>query len=202
VDIGKIAENIAQLVYNVGPSWILGKDENEFNSPEYQRAYQDSVSAAIDALNSAGGTLENWDLDTGQAPYDDNYGGYEKCKDYGKLKNCGPVTRWGPGGDHPDDRFDVSDEFYWEREFGLTVADLTELYLRTAVKKGKIGVWYGKRFREIFIDGRTKYKDAPQETIEGIEAEFQAVRRKLEQRGDQIESDWKGAADIALFANG
>jgi hypothetical protein len=107
-----------------------------------------------------------------------------------------------PSNDHPDDRFDVSDEFYWEKEFGLTVADLTELYLRTAVKKGKIGVWYGKRSREIFIDGRTTYKDAPQETKKALEAEFQAVKRKLEQRGGQVDSDWKGAPDVALFANG
>ena len=27
-----------------------------------------------------------------------------------------------PSGDHPDDRFDVSDEFYWEREFKLSNA--------------------------------------------------------------------------------
>ncbi len=84
--------------------------------------------------------------------------------DPGILEICKrPPDPPSPSNDHPDDRFDVSDEFYWEKEFGLTVADLTELYLRTAIKKGKIGVWYGKRFREILIDGRTTYKDAPQE---------------------------------------
>ena len=59
-----------------------------------------------------------------------------------------------------------------------------------------------KRFREIFIEGRTTYKDAPQETKEAIEAEFQSVKKKLDQRRDQVESDWKGAPDVALFANG
>jgi hypothetical protein len=123
--------------------------------------------------------------------------------DPGILEICNrPPDPPSPSNDTPDDRFDVSDEFYWEKEFGLTVADLTELYLRTAVKKGKIGVWYGKRFREIFVEGRTTYKDAPEDTKEAIEAEFQAVKKKLEQRGGQIESDWKGAPDVALFANG
>ena len=59
--------------------------------------------------------------------------------------NCNrPPDPPSPANDHPDDRFDVSDEFYWEKEFGLTDADLTELVFRTAIKKGKIGVWYKK----------------------------------------------------------
>jgi streptogramin lyase len=107
-----------------------------------------------------------------------------------------------PGGDHPDDTFDVSDEFYWEREFKLTEADLIDLYLRTAIKKGKIGVWYKKRFMEIFIEGRTTYKDAPQETKDQIEAELQTISEKLEERNNQTENDWKGTPDIALFAYG
>jgi hypothetical protein len=109
---------------------------------------------------------------------------------------------YAPGGDNPDDRFDVSDEFYWEKEFGLSEADLIGLYLRTAIKKGKIGVWYKKQFMEIFIEGRTKYKDAPQENKDEIEAEFQAVGQKLEERRNQAENDWKGAPDVALFAYG
>ena len=91
---------------------------------------------------------------------------------------------------------------YWEKEFGLSEADLIGLYLRTAIKKGKIGVWYKKRFMEIFIEGRTKYKDAPQENKDEIEAEFQAVGQKLEERRNQAENDWKGAPDVALFAYG
>jgi len=112
-----------------------------------------------------------------------------------------PLVR-SPGGDHPDDRFDVSDEYYWEEEFKLTEADLVDLYLRTAIKKGKIGVWYKKKFMETFITGRTQYKEALQEIKDAIEAEFQAWGRKLEERRNQAESDWKGAPDVALFANG
>jgi len=107
-----------------------------------------------------------------------------------------------PAGDHPDDRFDVSDEYYWEREFKLGEWDLTNLFLRTAIKKGKIGVWYRKRFMEIYVEGRTKYKDAPQEVKDVLEEEFQALGKKLEGRSNLAESDWKGAPDVALFTNG
>jgi DNA-binding beta-propeller fold protein YncE len=105
-----------------------------------------------------------------------------------------------PANDNPDDRFDVSDEFYWEKEFGLTDYDLTNFYMRTAVKKGKISVWYKKRFMDMFIEGRTKYMDAPLEVKEAIEAEFQAIGKKLEERDARV--DWEGAPDIALFTNG
>jgi len=107
-----------------------------------------------------------------------------------------------PAGDHPDDRFDVSDEFYWEKEFQLTEADLTSLYLKTAIKKGKIGLWYKKQAMEILIKGRAQYMDAPQEIKDRIEAEFRTTMQKLEQRKDQAESDWKGAPDIALLTSG
>ncbi|MFH0844922.1 MAG: hypothetical protein V1930_05555, partial [Pseudomonadota bacterium] len=121
----------------------------------------------------------------------------------GNLDVCNvPPKPTSPGNDHPDDRFDVSDEFYWEREFGLSDSDLTELYLRTAIKKGKIGLWHKKRLMEIFIEGRTQYSDAPQETKNAIESEFQAAGRKLDGRRDQFENEWKGAPDIALFSNG
>jgi hypothetical protein len=107
-----------------------------------------------------------------------------------------------PAGDHPDDRFDVSDEFYWEKEFNLTDVDLTKLYLRTAIKKGKVGIWYKDQFMQTFFEGRTKYKDAAQDVKDGIEARFQALGDRLKQRKNEAESDWKGAPDIALLANG
>ena len=107
-----------------------------------------------------------------------------------------------PAGDHPDDRFDVSDEFYWEKEFKLTNADLTDLYLRTAIKKGKISIWYKEEFTEAFVVGRANYNNAPQAEKDAILANFEAIKGKLEQRRNEIESDWKGAPDIALFANG
>lgn len=115
-------------------------------------------------------------------------GGSDICKP-------APPEITSPGGDHPDDRFDVSDEFYWEKEFKFTGADLTDLFMRTAIKKGKIGVWYKKRFMEIFAAGRTIYKDEPQDVKDAIEAEFQAMGKKLEERAGMAESDWKGAPD-------
>ncbi|OGP93389.1 MAG: hypothetical protein A2157_17995 [Deltaproteobacteria bacterium RBG_16_47_11] len=121
----------------------------------------------------------------------------------GELDFCNdPPDPPSPANDHPDDRFDVSDEFYWEKNYGISEIDLTDFYLRAAIKKGKIGVWYKKRFMEIFIEGRTIYKDAPQETKDAIEREFQSIGKKLEQRINQTDSDWKGAPDVALFANG
>jgi len=107
-----------------------------------------------------------------------------------------------PAGDHPDDRFDVSDEFYWEKEHKMGEKELADLYLRTAMKKGKMGVWYKKRFMEIFYEGRARYKDATAEIKDAIEADFQAIKNKMEQRKNQAESDWKGAPDVALFTNG
>ena len=128
---------------------------------------------------------------------------------YDKLSNCTngikcklPPVPVGPGGDHPDDRFDVSDGFYWEQEFKISDYDLTNLYLRTAMKKGKIGVWYKKLFMDKFAEGSSKLDTATEEEINLINSELKALWEKLEQRRPQEDSDWKGAPDIALFANG
>ncbi|MDA8161446.1 MAG: hypothetical protein M0022_00860, partial [Desulfobacteraceae bacterium] len=105
-----------------------------------------------------------------------------------------------PANDHPDERFDVSDEFYWEQELHVSDYDLTNLYMRTAIKKGYIGVWYKKRFMDILMDARTKYANAPQNIKDAVEAEFQSVGKKLESQSGA--NYWEGAPDIALFANG
>src|SRR4030043_1373896 len=107
-----------------------------------------------------------------------------------------------PPGDHPDDRFDVSDEFYWESEFKLNEADLTDFYMRTAIKKGKISVWYKKQFIETYEELETKYKDSPKEVRDPFLVKLYKIRKKLEQRIGQAESDWKGAPAIALFCIG
>ena len=107
-----------------------------------------------------------------------------------------------PGGDHPDDRFDVSDEFYWEKEYGFSEAELADLYMRTAMKKGKVGVWYWKRFMERYVTAVTQFSDASQDVKDAIEAEIKAIGNKLDERGNYAESDWKGAPDIALFSYG
>lgn len=120
----------------------------------------------------------------------------------GMVCQLPPPEPESPAGDTPDDRFDVSDEYYWEKEFKLTDYDLTNLYLRTAIKKGKIGVWYKKLFMEKYAEGKAKLQTATQEEINNIEAEFQNVWQKLQQRSENAESEWRGAPDIALFANG
>jgi len=116
-----------------------------------------------------------------------------------EIKSLQPTN---PGNDHPDDRFDVSDEFYWEREFGLSDLDLTNFYLRTGIKKGKVGLWYKKRFIEIYGKARHEYDNLSEEAKERIRTELKRIFQELESRQDQIESDWKGAPDIALFTNG
>ncbi len=108
----------------------------------------------------------------------------------------------GPAGDHPDDRFDVSDEFYWEKEFKLTESDLTNLLLRSGMRKGKIGIWFKKQFMETFMEGRSRYKDANQGERDALLAKFEAAKERLEKRRNELEGDWKGAPDIALFTNG
>lgn len=106
------------------------------------------------------------------------------------------------GGDHSDDNLDVSNEFYWQNQFQLSEADLTHLYLKTAIKKGKIGVWYKKQFIDTYVDLATIYKDSPNEIKNPILAKLYNVGKKLEQRVNQLESDWKGAPDVALLTNG
>ncbi|MGB9700379.1 MAG: hypothetical protein ACPL5I_13465, partial [Thermodesulfobacteriota bacterium] len=107
-----------------------------------------------------------------------------------------------PGGGHPDDRFDVSDEFYWEKEFKMREDDLIDLLLRTAIKKGKIGVWYKKKFIEKFMEGKKLPVNASLEEKESAEAEFQRWSKKLDDRVNEAESDLRGAPDVALFTNG
>jgi sugar lactone lactonase YvrE len=111
-------------------------------------------------------------------------------------------TFLGPGGDSPDDRFDVSDEFYWEREYKLTIPTLTDFYMRTAMKKGKISVWYKKRYMELFAAARTYYKNAPQSVKDEITAKIDAIGKSLDERRSYAQSDWKGAPDVALFSYG
>ncbi|MGQ9638729.1 MAG: hypothetical protein ACUVT6_13215, partial [Thermodesulfobacteriota bacterium] len=112
-----------------------------------------------------------------------------------------PLPR-NPAGDHPDDRFDVSDDFYWESEFKVTEYDLLNLFLRTAIKKGKLGVWYKKQFLDKFLEGRAFDQNATPEEKAVIEAEFQRWSKKLDERVNEAERDLKGAPDVGLFTNG
>jgi len=108
----------------------------------------------------------------------------------------------GPGGDHPDDRFDVSDEFYWEKEFGFSTDNLISLFMKTAIKKGKIGVWYWKRYMEVYAQGVTLPDDATQEMKDSIERQIKDLSQKLDTERNQAGTDMKTAPDVALFAYG
>lgn len=161
---------------------------------EWYKLNEEKLQKNIDALVPkaimySGGFIDSiYDYLTGQS------GDPAKCQIEEYFTN--------PGGDHPDDRFDVSDEFYWEKEYGFSEADLAGLYMRTAMKKGKIGVWYWKRFMEFYTSAVTQYQSASQEVRDALESEFKAIGQKLDERRDYAESDWKGAPDIALFAYG
>jgi hypothetical protein len=102
----------------------------------------------------------------------------------------------------PEGRFPVSPEFYLESQFKVSDFDLTHLYLKTAIKKGKIGVWQKMQMMQSFIEGRTKYKNAPQEVQEKIEAKFQQLVEKAGERSNYWRGEWSEAPDIALFGSG
>ena len=116
--------------------------------------------------------------------------------DYGNT--CVPKPLQGPGGDHPDDRFDVSDSFYWQDHFKLSDLTFTNLLMRTALKKGKTGVWYRKRIKELYGIGRHSAPDTSERNR--VYSEFKVVDQKLRER-DPAE-DWLTSPDIALFAYG
>ena len=107
-----------------------------------------------------------------------------------------------PGGDHPDDRFDVSDEYYWEKEYGLSEAALADFYMRTAIRKGKIGVWWKKQLSDSIVKISNLPSTITQEDKDALRAEYEAIVERVRQNGERINSDWTTAPDIALFAYG
>ncbi|MFH1702033.1 MAG: hypothetical protein ABIB41_01205, partial [Nitrospirota bacterium] len=114
------------------------------------------------------------------------------------CKNKLPEQK-GPGGDNPDDRFDVSSEFYFEKYFNMPLDKLVDLNMRTAMKKGKIGVNYLKQAIDVYTKGMTAATDAERE----------AAEKKLYELGEitipdssRFQNDFKTAPDVALFAYG
>jgi len=110
-----------------------------------------------------------------------------------------PPVQKSPGGDHADDRFDVSDEFYLERYFDMSLDKLTDLNMRTAMKKGKIGVYYLKQVIDTYIQGMTVATDAERQTAQNKLNELGKVTIPNSAR---FQNDFKTAPDIALFAYG
>ena len=115
-----------------------------------------------------------------------------------ECNNC-PATI-SPGNDNPDDRYDVSDPFFWEDEMGVSDTQLTDLVMPTAMKKGYMGVWYKKRAIELMVMGRARHATATAEEIDRYGAEFKALQAELERRSAEVE--WAGAPDVALLASG
>jgi hypothetical protein len=104
-----------------------------------------------------------------------------------------------PCNDHPDDRFDVSDEFYWEENFNIAIDKLSELYMRSAIKKGKIGVWYYSQIMEEY----KRYMSATTDEERSIDGQrLNTLGRMIIPNSEKFQSDWKGAPDVALFAYG
>ncbi len=214
-DVGQVAESVSQLLYNGYKSLILGKDENQYNTAEYQRAYQESISEAIRALNSSGGTLENWDLDTGEPEYkvidgerrrNPNYEGYEKCREYGKVKDCGPVSRASRMGDFPpDDTVSVSDY-----DGATEAASLDSLY-RLAPKKGKKWMLWLKAAQDANAEYNDLPTDAPielvQEKLDKISALVSQLNdplngREFSSNNPQLFAEIEETPDVALLENG
>ena len=129
---------------------------------------------------------------------DSIYRAAKATPDYRNI--CLPKPLQGPGGDHPDDRFDVSDAFYWKDRFNLSEMKLNDLFMRTGLKKGKTGVWYGKRLKELYGKGRGAPSDMPISEKTRIYNEFKTVHQKLNEKSSS--KDWLTSPDIALFAYG
>jgi hypothetical protein len=104
-----------------------------------------------------------------------------------------------PGNDHPDDSFDVSDEFYWEENFNIAIDKLAELYMRSAIKKGKIGVWYYSQIMEEFKRYMSTVTDE-ERSIAG--QRLNTLGKIIIPNSEKFRSDWEGAPDIALFTHG
>ncbi len=209
--MGEDAENLSQLLYHLYPTWIMRKDENQYNTTEYRKFYQESITEGISALNSSGRTLENWDLDSGEAPYDKegdpnkSYGGYKKCKDHGKLKDCGPVIRKSPGGDHPDDTVSVGDS-----PLGSEANFLDSLY-RIATKKEKKWVLWLKEIQDANADYSNLPPDASPELRNEKLNKLLSLTNPLDNPSDwrefstnnsQLFDEIKGTPDVAILQNG
>ena len=154
-------------------------------------------------------------MDTGEAPNikDDsgniipnpNYGGYEKCREDGKLTNCGPVSRSSAGNDHADDTVSVGDGSGTSETLSLD-----SLY-RLAPKKGKKWVLWLKAAE----DANAEYNGLPpdaspelrQEKLDKISALVSQLNdpsnwREFSANNPQLFSEIEETPDIAVLENG
>jgi hypothetical protein len=110
-----------------------------------------------------------------------------------------PKTENGPGGDHPDDNFDVSDWALNNTQFGMSQYELLGSYSRTALRKGNIIPFLIRQLINTYGEAKTIPSDAPQETKDKIAQMFSEILKKIELLPAK---DHELAADIAIIANG
>ncbi len=90
------------------------------------------------------------------------------------------------------------DAFYWKDRFNLSEMKLNDLFMRI-IKKGKTGVWYGKRLKELYGKGR----GAPSDMPISEKTKFTTNSRQCIKINEKSSSkDWLTSPDIALFAYG
>jgi hypothetical protein len=109
-----------------------------------------------------------------------------------------PEQVW-PGGDNPDDRFDVSDEFYLQQYFKLLYSDHTNLNHRTGVKKGKVGPLYLRRAIDASTQGETATTDMDKQSAQ---RKLDEIGRITVNAGAKYRDEIKASPDVALFAYG
>jgi uncharacterized membrane protein/streptogramin lyase len=110
-----------------------------------------------------------------------------------------PRTENGPGGDHPDDNFDVSDWAVKNTQFGLSQYELLGLYTRTALRKGDTSPFLTRQLMEIYGEAKALPSDASQDTKEKIANRFSTILEELELLPAK---DFEFSADVAVLENG
>lgn len=134
INLNPDGSTLARLVWSSYSAWWADRSCGDDREPEgYRQAFKESVERSVDALNFKGESLQNRDLDDGEIIQSSTgrCEDYSKCRERAKLKPCGHVERFRPGGDHPDDNESVV-------RFGGKGAteSWAELY-RLGAKKGK-----------------------------------------------------------------
>ncbi|MBI4686041.1 MAG: hypothetical protein HY755_12730 [Nitrospirae bacterium] len=115
------------------------------------------------------------------------------------VDKCSPkLFSLSPGGDHPDETYDVSIPL----QYDINEADYQWINMRLAMKKGRIGYYwaylYGNKFQEIY----NLPSDTPNEVIAQKFVELKDIEDFLINYPYNETSDTIAAPDVALLENG
>lgn len=118
--------------------------------------------------------------------------------------NCtGPTTPSAtgtPGGDHPDDNFDISSRLVDLEEMDPTKELWKDLYSRTGLKKGYVGLFLQKNLSSLYQNVASSRTD---EEFEQNLATFQVELSKATAASKHtFEETYYGSPDVALLSNG